>query len=180
MLLDTNRLVIRDFIRGDWTEVHTYASNPVVVEHMLWGPNSEKDTLDFMDRMLEMQAEVPRTGYELAVSLKESGQIIGGCSIHVDGKNAETGYCFHPNYWGKGYASEAASAMVRLGFEELGVHRIYATCRPANIGSEAVMKRIGMTKEGHLREHIYHKGKYHDSYLYSILKDEYDRISIME
>lgn len=173
MLMETNRLVIRDFVKEDWNEVQAYASNPVVVEHMIWGPNSEKDTFDFIDQVLEMKAEVPRTGYELAVSLKESGKIIGGCSIHVEGNNAETGYCFHPSYWGKGYASEAARAMLKLGFQQLNVHRIYATCRPANTASERVMKRIGMTKEGHLREHMFHKGKYHDSYLYSILKDEY-------
>ncbi|UNK20967.1 GNAT family N-acetyltransferase [Paenibacillus sp. N3/727] len=175
MYIETERLVIRDFIKEDWQEVHAYASNLKVAEYMIWGPNTEEETLEYIDRVIAMQEAVPRVGYELGVSLKENGKIIGGCGLHMEGKNAEIGYCFHPDYWGKGYASETAKAMLTLGFQELGAHRIYATCRPANIGSAGVMIRNGMIKEGHLREHMYHKGKYHDSYLYSILKDEFDR-----
>lgn len=59
---------------------------------------------------------------------------------------------------------EAAEEMLRYGFKELGLHRIYATCRPNNIGSARVMKKIGLTYEGHLREHMYYKGKWHDSF----------------
>lgn len=176
MFMETERLVIRDFTREDWKEVHAYASDSKVTEYTIWGPNTEEETLEYIKMVLEMQKAEPRIGYELGVVLKESGRIIGGCGLHMEGQNAEIGYCFHPDYWGKGYASEAAGAMLALGFNELGVHRIYATCRPANIGSAGVMKRNGMTKEGHLRQHMYHKGKYHDSYLYSILKDEFNHI----
>jgi [ribosomal protein S5]-alanine N-acetyltransferase len=87
--------------------------------------------------------------------------------------NAEIGYCLHPQYWGMGYASEAARAILEFGFTELGVHRIFATCHPDNSNSYNVMKRIGMKQEGHLREHIRYKGKWRDSYLYSILVNEW-------
>lgn len=94
--------------------------------------------------------------------------------MHLNPKQGEIGYCFAQEHWGNGYASEAASALLRFGFRELGLHRIYATCRPGNIGSAAVMRKIGMTYEGHLRGHMFHKGGWHDSYQYSILAHEYE------
>lgn len=63
--------------------------------------------------------------------------------------------------------------MLALGFGELKLHRIYATCRPGNIGSAKVMERIGMRFEGLLREHLRAKGQWHDSRLYSILDREF-------
>ncbi|URJ46005.1 GNAT family protein [Paenibacillus polymyxa] len=66
-------------------------------------------------------------------------------------------------------------ALLDFGFSTLAVHRIYATCRPENKASEKVMQQIGMQREGLMREHWYYKGEFHDSYLYSILDEEYNR-----
>ena len=171
--LVTERLLIRDFTATDWQAVHTYASNPLVTQYMIWGPNTEHDTKAFIQRVIEMQGQSPRVDFEFAVTLRTNGQIIGGVGIHVSDRQGEIGYCFHPDYWRQGYASEAAAAMLRFGFQELGLHRIYAKCRPDNIGSASVMKKIGMTYEGHLREHLFYKGKWHDSFQYSILEHEF-------
>lgn len=173
MELATERLVIRDFISEDWPEVHTYASDPLVATHMIWGPNSEVETKEFIHRTIEMQRQSPRVDYEFAVTLRSDGRLIGGVGIHAMNLQGEIGYCFHPEYWRQGYASEAAIEMLRFGVKELRLHRIYATCRPSNIGSASVMKKIGMTYEGHLREHMYFKGKWHDSFQYSILEHEF-------
>lgn len=172
MLLETKRLIIREFTFEDFSAVHLYASNPEVAKYMIWGPNTEEETKAFIKRTIDMQQESSRTGYELAVILKENGQLIGGCGIHAEGTNGEIGYCFHPDYWGYGYASEAAKALLTFGFQELKLHRIYATCRPSNIGSAKVMEKIGMKREGHLREHMLVKGEWKDSFLYSILVHE--------
>lgn len=173
MEITTERLVIRDFIMLDWAEVHTYASSPLVATHMIWGPNKEADTKEFIQRTIDMQRQSPRVDFEYAVILKSNGKLIGGVGIHAMEQQGEIGYCFHPDYWRQGYASEAAREMHRFGFKDLGLHRIYATCRPDNIGSASVMKKIGMTYEGHLREHLFYKGKWHDSFQYSILKHEF-------
>ncbi|MDF2815638.1 MAG: family N-acetyltransferase, partial [Paenibacillus sp.] len=93
--LETNRLLLRDFVMEDAPRVHLYASDPEVTRYMIWGPNSEQDTHDFMGRMLELQREEPRTVYELAVTRKEDGLLIGGCGLHVEGSAAELGYCFN-------------------------------------------------------------------------------------
>lgn len=169
----TERLLIRDFEADEGDRVHTYASNALVTEHMTWGPNTLHETREFMQRTIGMQRQSPRVDFELAVTLRTDGRLIGGVGLHVLDKQGEIGYILHPDYWRQGYASEAAAEMLRFGFRELGLHRIYATCRPENIGSASVMKKIGMTYEGHLREHMFYRGKWHDSLQYSILEHEF-------
>lgn len=63
--------------------------------------------------------------------------------------------------------------MLEFGFRKLGLYRIYATCRPENIGSANVMQKVGMKYERHLRGHMKHKGEWHNSFQYSILEHEY-------
>lgn len=174
MQLQTERLILREWSSEDWVAVHRYASSEQVTQYMLWGPNTEEETKAHIEQVIRWQHEVPRRSFELAVTLKDNGEIIGGCGLVLHESNGEIGYCLHPDAWGNGYASEAARAIVAFGFQELGIHRIYATCRPANLGSANVMRKIGMKQEGHLREHIWAKERYHDSYLFSILRHEYD------
>jgi len=176
MVIETDRLIIREFIENDKEAVHEYASDPLVTRYTLWGPNTIEDTESFLGRMLEMQLELPRTGYELAIVSKACNRLIGGCGIYLDGTNGEIGYTLHKEYWQQGFATEAAQAMLSLGFNTYGLHRIHATCRPGNIGSAKVLEKIGMTREGLLREHLWSKNTYHSSYLFSILEHEYRRI----
>ncbi|MDY7990927.1 GNAT family protein [Paenibacillus polymyxa] len=175
MQFETNRLIIRDIGRSDWESIHTYTSLPEVTRYTAWGPNTEEDTKAYIEQVLASQQEQPRQDYELAVCLKNNGTLIGGVGIHVKDTNAEMGYVLNPDYQGKGYAAEAARAILDFGFSTLAVHRIYATCRPENKASEKVMQQIGMQREGLMREHWYYKGGFHDSYLYSILAEEYNR-----
>ncbi|SDW15235.1 GNAT family N-acetyltransferase [Paenibacillus sp. CF384] len=173
-MMETNRLIIREFKASDLEAVHAYASDPLVCTHTIWGPNTIEDTQNYLQSVIDMQNQQPRLDYEFAVVLKESGELIGGCGLHIGNPlQAELGYCFNRAFWGKGYATEAAAALLQLGFREHGLHRMYATCRPDNLGSATVLQRIGMKFEGHLREHMRHKGKWYDSYQYSILEDEF-------
>lgn len=175
MIFETKRLLIREFIPEDFLAVHSYASDPIVAEHMIWGPNAEEETRSYIKYTINLQQQEPRTGFEFAVVLKATGVLIGGCGVHVSGPGqGEIGYCFNREYWGQGFAAEAAGGLIAFGFENLGLHRIYATCRPGNKGSARVMQKAGMAYEGHLREHKWHKGKWHDSYQYSILEEEYE------
>lgn len=181
MQMETERLVIREFVPEDLPEVHAYASDPLVARYMIWRPNTEAETRDYISTVIELQNESPRRGYEFAVVLRNTGQLLGGCGLHLtEHRQGEIGYCFNPLFWKQGYTSEAAAALLELGFSTLGLHRIYATCRPDNIGSAKVMQKIGMHYEGHLREHKWHKGAWHDSYLYSILEHEYRKITSIQ
>ncbi|GGD84895.1 GNAT family N-acetyltransferase [Paenibacillus nasutitermitis] len=174
MILETQRLILREFTVHDLEDIHVYASNPMVVKHMMWGPNTKEDTQDYMDRVLSMQKQEPRQEFELAAVIKDTKQLVGGCGIYRSKPSqGEIGYCFHSAFWGKGFASEAADRLLEFGFSELGLHRIFATCRPGNLGSAKVMQKIGMKYEGHIREHMWHKGSWHDSFQYSILENEH-------
>jgi len=174
MQLESTRLIIREFEEGDFASVHAYAADPIVTEFTMWGPNTEEDTVNYLEEMRRMKEQDPRDSYELALVLKDSGRLIGGVGLHRLKTNAELGYCLNSAYWGQGYASEAALTMCRFGFKDLGVNRIYATCRPGNVGSANVMRKIGMKQEGHLRQHLWFKGNFHDSYQFSILREDFE------
>ncbi len=174
MIIETERLILREFTVDDWKQVHVYASDADLVQFMAWGPNSEDATKDYIDRMIISQKQNPREIYESAITLKDNGSLIGGCGLHVEEHSqAALGYCLNRQFWGSGFATEAAYALCKFGFSEIKLHRIFATCRPVNIGSSRVMEKIGMTKEGMLREHLFYKGKWQSSFLYSILANEF-------
>jgi RimJ/RimL family protein N-acetyltransferase len=86
----------------------------------------------------------------------------------------EIGWVIHPDYQRRGYASEAAAALLRYGFEEMALHRIIATCQPENPASYGVMEKIGMRREGHFRQCIHRGGDlWWDEYFYALLADEW-------
>jgi ribosomal-protein-alanine N-acetyltransferase len=175
--IETDRLIIREFNEEDFKSIHTYASKPDVTRYLPFGPNSEMDTQVFLKKAINYKFQNPRCDYEFAVILKKSNTLIGGCGIHVtniNNKEASIGYCYDNEFWGKGYASESADALINFGFDKLNLHRIFAICHPDNIGSAKVMEKVGMTKEGCLREHKLQKGKWRDSLIYSILDYEYN------
>ena len=169
------RLVLRELEDADWKAVHEYSSDSEVVRYMSWGPNTEEEDKSFILRAIAYQREQPRRNYALAMVLKANDILIGGCGLHIsnlDNREAWLGYCLNRHFWRYGYATEAAGALLAFGFEELNLHRIFATCDPANIASAHVMEKIGMQREGHLRQHMWEKGRWRDSLLYAVLESE--------
>jgi RimJ/RimL family protein N-acetyltransferase len=174
--LVTDRLLLRELVKADFAAVHRYASDPEVVRYMDFGPNSEEDTRSFIRRALASQEAEPRTRFGLAVVLRSEGRLIGACGIYVSAsrdQEAEIGYVFAREFWGRGYGTEAVGALIRFGFEQLGLHRIVSTCRPENVASSRVMEKNGMRREGYLREERWQKGQWRDSLLYAILEGEW-------
>ena len=147
--LQAERLIIREFIYEDWPAVHAYASDPKVTRYMSWGPNDEAASRGFVKAAVAQQQEVSRTAYDLAITLKSNGKLIGGCGIYRQRfKEGEMGYCLHRAYWNKGYVTEAAAALLEFAFSQEDFHRIYATCDPQNLGSARVMEKNGMRRKG--------------------------------
>ncbi|NWG10277.1 GNAT family N-acetyltransferase [Candidatus Bathyarchaeota archaeon] len=179
-VIQTKRLILRDFVKADWKAVYNYASDPKVVCYMDWGPNTAEETKNFIQQAIAYQKEQPRRNYDLAVALKPKDVIVGGCSIHVsnpDNREGWIGYIFNHNFWGQGYATETAKTLLKFGFERLKLHQIFATCDPANIASAHVLEKIGMKCEGCLREHKWAKRKWRDSLLYAVLDYEWRRLT---
>lgn len=143
---------------------------------MPFGPNTEQNTKDFIQRELNHQKEKPRTIYNFVLINRIDNRLIGACAVSIrsaENKEGEIGYILNRRYWNQGYMSEAARRVVSFGFEELGLHRIFATCDPANTGSYRVMEKIRMQREGYLREYKLFKGIWRDFLLYSILEKEW-------
>ena len=171
----TTRLKLREFRQSDWKAVQGYASDPEVVRYMDWGPNTEKDSQDFIKKSIVCKRERPRRNFALAVVLRRDGTLIGGCGIYLtDSANQEgyIGYVFNRNFWGRGYATETARALVEFGFHELNLHRIISWCDAENLASARVMGKIGMTQEAYFRQNKWIKGKWRNTLLFAILEDD--------
>ncbi|RYP85577.1 N-acetyltransferase [Nocardioides guangzhouensis] len=169
MELVTDRLVLRDYRPGDLRAAHRFTSDPESVRFVTWGPNTLDQTRMFLQVWLEEQEAAPRTGFTLAVT-EPGGETFGSVGIYRDGPHhAEMGLSVRRDRWGQGYATEAAAALLGFGFDELGLRRVWATCRPDNVASRRVLEKIGMSVEGRLRDHVLLRGTWQDSVLYAAL-----------
>jgi RimJ/RimL family protein N-acetyltransferase len=140
--LETGRLWLRPLEWTDFAAVHSWAGTPANVRYMAWGPNTEAQTRQFL--------ETAKPGKDFAVALKETGAVIGSCGIYADeaGDTAALGWILHMAAWKHGYGTEFGGALLRYGFEDLGLRRITAYCAAANYGSYRIMERNGMRREG--------------------------------
>lgn len=111
--------------------------------------------------------------FDLAIG-RQGDKVIGMltliCKEHEQGA---IGWALGIRYRGRGYATEAAEALMEYGFASLGLHRTYAETSSANLASRRVTERLGMRQEGHLREAIFEDGEWLDMLIYGILADEW-------
>jgi RimJ/RimL family protein N-acetyltransferase len=176
--IETDRLTLRDFRTEDWVQVHSYARDPEVVRFMVWGPNTEKDTREFIARAMAAAGQQPRTVFELAVLFKPTGALVGAAGLRASGDDpqaAELGYTLHRLAWGQGLGTELARALVDSAFRHLTVRRVWAKCRPENIGSYRVMKKAGLRFEEYLQNDRSVRGQPVDSFLCGITRQEWLR-----
>ncbi|QTM98859.1 GNAT family N-acetyltransferase [Sediminibacillus dalangtanensis] len=178
MNLKGEMLFLRELKRKDWLDVHAYAALPESSSFQPWGPNTEEQSRQYVNQCMQEACVSPRHRYALAITLSGTGEMVGCCELKlrdVVNKTGELSYIVHPKYWGRGIASEASDLMVSYGFCQLGLHRIIATCDPRNKGSKRVLEKLGMKKEGLLRENIKPEMEWRDSLLFSILDSEWKK-----
>jgi len=172
----TSRLALREFTDQDLPWIHAYASDPFTTQYMSWGPNTLEETQNFLGHCLSSQRTEPRTDYEWAITLS-SGESIGGCGIgitNISARQGYLGYILARQYWGQGYGTEAARAVVEFGFIHLRLHRIWADCDVDNRASVHILEKVGMSREGRLRHHRWKGGSWRDSFVYAILEEEWE------
>ena len=134
--LATDRLLLREFVEDDWRAVLAYQSEAQYLKYSPWTHRTAEEVRNFVRGFVEWQGERPRTKYQLAITLRSEGRLIGNCGIRMesaDSRQANIGYEIAPEYWGEGYASEAVGAMVAFGFGELRLQRIWARCVVENV-----------------------------------------------
>jgi ribosomal-protein-alanine N-acetyltransferase len=174
----TERLLLRDFVHDDWTAVHRYGSDPEVMRWLSLPPNTEEITQRFLARKTEVQWQEQRSSFELAVTLAPKGELIGSCRVSMVNpaqREASIGYVLRRDMWGNGYTTEAAREILRMGFEQLGAHRVFATCDAGNVASYRVMEKLGMRREGrHAQDRwVPTLERWRDTFHYAILEDEW-------
>lgn len=176
MELRTERLFLREFTSEDWPAVLAYQSDPLYLRYNTLTERTAEAVQAFIQLFMEAQEQKPRTKYQLAIILPETGQLIGIASMRMaqaEATTGEIGYELAAAYWGRGYATEVAKALLKFGFTTLDLHRIEASCNAENTGSARVMEKIGMRREAHFRERAWFKGRWWDEYIYAILKPEW-------
>lgn len=174
-MITTSRLLIRQFQEQDYISLFEYLSNPIIYRFEPGEPISLEKA-----RVLTLE-RVPKTEF-WAVVLKDAQKLVGHLYFkQIDPKaflTWELGYIFNPAFQGKGYATEAAYALIRYGFENLGIHRVIAHCNPENVASWRVLEKIGMKREGQFRKNVFfHTAPdgsplWIDTYAYAILKED--------
>lgn len=129
-------------------------------------------TREFLkERVTEAMIEL-RDGFTFALELRESSRVIGAIRITTSDASAcsaSIGYALNQDFWKRGYMTEAVNAILTFGFHEMLLHRIWATADPENEASWRLMERVGMQREGLLRDEKLLRGQWRDSYLYAIL-----------
>jgi RimJ/RimL family protein N-acetyltransferase len=169
--MKTKRLTLREFHDSDLPAVHAYAQDAETTKYLEWGPNTLKETTVFLNESLGFQKEQPRVTFDMAIIVDGDQKLIGACSVTILDKKkriSALGYVLHSKAWGQGYATEAANALAKFAFEELGMDKILATCDAMNLASERVMQKIGMRKESELAKDKFIKGMYRDTLVYSL------------
>jgi RimJ/RimL family protein N-acetyltransferase len=172
--LQTERLTLRAYVLSDIPALvpligaREVAATTLRIPH----PYTESDARDFIARV---QEDLSNGGsLPLAIVVSESGALCGGVRLRIepDHRRAELGYWIGVPYWGNGYATEAASAVVKYGFGTLGLHRIFANHFANNPASARVLTKIGMRHEGSLRAHVLKWGEFLDLEMYGLLASE--------
>ena len=177
MRITTDRLVLREFVIDDWPDVLAYQRDPRYLQFYPWADRTEAEVRDFVQMFVDQQAERLRRKFQLAITLPNSERVIGDCGIRRKSENdweADIGYELAPECWGRGYATEAAMAIVDFGFRDLQLHRISSWYIADNAASARVLERVGLRPEGRLRENEFFKGCWWDTLLYGLLRSEWE------
>jgi RimJ/RimL family protein N-acetyltransferase len=171
----TARLLLRPYLPGDVDAVYAYYRLPQTPRYLDGAPLSRSAVKAMVTRRIGSSALAGvGEALNLVVELAQPRTTVGDCVLFWRGQGqAEIGYVFNPAHHGRGYATEAAQALLRLGFESLGMHRIAARCDARNTASARVMERAGMRREAHLVQNQYLKGEWTDELIYAILRSEW-------
>ncbi|MBC7805847.1 MAG: GNAT family N-acetyltransferase [Akkermansiaceae bacterium] len=174
--IETERLLIRRMSEQDVEEFLEYQSHPEVMRYQPYEAATPERAAYFL--RIQSTSEPSDEGAYLAFAVhhKEENRMIGEVSINVLPKSqskGEIGWSFHTDFHGKGYATEAARALLAYGFSFLGLHRITTFCDVRNAPSIRLMERIGMRREGHALKSMLLRGTWQDTYLYALLREEW-------
>jgi len=176
--LRTQRLLLRPYAHGDVDGLYAYQRLPEVHRYLYTEPRTRAEVEAIVAERagLAVLTETDKA-ITLVAELAQTGELVGDCMLFwrsQEHEQGEVGYVFNPAYHGRGYATEAVGALLRLGFEGLGLHRIAGHLDARNTASARVLERAGLRREAHLVENEFVKGEWADELIYGILGREWE------
>lgn len=172
-VFESERLTFRSFNAFDTQKLYEIRSNEEVLKYMdTEGHHLLNDAVAMIDAI--HHSFVAHNGINWVIEQKETHQMIGYIGfwrIMKEHVRAEIGYALSPEFWGKGFMTEAIQKIVDFGFTTFKLHSIEANINPLNLRSEKVLQKMGFKKEAHFKENFYFNGSFFDSIIYSLLEN---------
>jgi [ribosomal protein S5]-alanine N-acetyltransferase len=181
--LETGRLLIREMRASDADDFLRYRQQEDYWRHAPIEPPTLDSIAASVNGWIQNQDQNPRTAYNLAVIDKRSDQLVGDAGLFVRSirsRQGEIGWGVVSNRAGQGLATEIGEALLRLAFDTLSLHRVFAQCRLGNLASRRIMTKLGMREEGVLRENVLARGEWWSSAQSSILSTEWRSVTKRE
>ena len=177
--IETDRLVLRTFERGDIDDLCSYHSLPTMQRYVFTRTRDHSDVAGALS-IMRNHVSLQRPGDTLTLAMIRKGdkKLIGHISLHWSDATAGQGevrFCINPNFAGQGYAKEAISAVFDLAFDHFRIHRVFARCDGRNHHSIKLMQQMGMRLEAHYREHALFQGEWDEELHFAILDREWQR-----
>ena len=173
----TARLILRPYQPGDLAALHDMFSREDVCRYLPWAPmDLGQARAKLEQRIRQTRLAADGDAIVLAVAEVATGRMVGELMLRLvstSSRQGEIGWSFHPDVHGRGLATEGAREIIRMGFEELGLHRIWAGCDARNDASLRVMGRLGMRREAALVENEYLKGEWTSEVICALLATEW-------
>ena len=152
--LKTTRLILRDLEESDWSDFHTFSTDPEVTRYNGFiKTEHEEETRQWLREAIHHNQQRPRLAYSLAVVRRSDERMIGWIGIgrpsaaKVEWGDLDFGYALNRRFWGQGYMSEALQGLLAFCFQALGADKIFGECAAANPASARVMEKAGLRFE---------------------------------
>jgi ribosomal-protein-alanine N-acetyltransferase len=172
--LEGENICFKVLSKNDAQDILSYASDKSVSRFIGWRlMKTLNETSEFIETMLKRESD--GTHLYASVIIKSTQEIIGTAMIFnfdEEAKQAEIGYVFHKDHWGKGYGSECVALMSNFAFESLNLHKIHACVVDANIGSARILEKNGYELEGRLKDNYFIEDKYYDALLFGKIQSK--------
>ncbi len=172
----TPRLVLRRFAEHDLAAFHAYRNDPNLARYQSWEAFDLAEAARFIREHQVREAGVPGQWLQIAVALRETDVLIGDCAFKVHAEDtcqATIGVTLAREHHRQGYGVEAMTCLLNHLFDTMKLHRVVADTDPENTASQKLLERLGLRREGHLKQSLWFKGHWADEYLYAILRDEW-------
>lgn len=173
---ESARLRARAFTTADVAPFAAYRADPDVARYQSWSDYTLEDARALVESLQGEEPGVPGEWFQIALESKADGVLVGDLALHVDAdepRQAEIGFTLAPGQRGRGYGTEAATALLDWAFPAFGLHRVIAVTDALNASAAALLERVGFRREAHFVENIFFKGAWGSELAFAVLAHEW-------